>query len=638
MLCNYFGTVLFIIAAWSIGMAVLRLICFEKRNYHFYSYAGLSIGIAICALVAVFVYFRLGCSVGVVRIVYCVLTLICFIYFFRKRIRMKEIISCCGLIALFSLMILPGVFRGEKYYVYNGNIWDHYFYLSEVIYMSLHDFAYGWTDMAGAENISDILTQGFSSMNSDRPMVSLLCAVISSKGWGNIFFQAYLYLVMVWAGLFGAMTFALEIFLGKWKWFKEKKQCSTFIILLSLVYTWGFFGQLQYDINAWSQQTAAGCLLAFSCVYLVCLSDIFNGVSLSADKFLFLTVTGAGIFLIYPENTIIHGVLLVGSSVLLWILKRCHIEWKTILQLMVIPLMIIVFAALGHWGTVKFSISQIHSAESDVRQGWATFFDKYWLGYFPYVDSEGWPSAVKKIIALIPSVFGMFLLVPNYGISDRLLRYVWICASAFVALGILYALWTTFYSLWKRYDVKDKDGENSSFLLWMGFIGMLIFGEMFFRKKYWSAGKLLLYISPYIFLALIYPLCSMASNKDKRKKLSYSAVSLISCLFLICQVYMVGLRIYDAATNTNCTGYMGNYPSDQFPYLKETFRYDFDAKKYIGLGTVVVDVEDEWYQKYIKMALTYEGIPYCLASDVTLKGSNIILSDDIVIRAEIEGQ
>ena len=54
------------------------------------------------------------------------------------------------------------------------------------------------------------------------------------------------------------------------------------------------------------------------------------------------------------------------------------------------------------------------------------------------------------------------------------------------------------------------------------------------------------------------------------------------------------------------------YPidSDQYPYLKEEFGYQFDARQYANEEIVIVNIDDSWYQSYIEMALTYEGIPY----------------------------
>ena len=54
---------------------------------------------------------------------------------------------------LFSIMILPGVIHGDKYYVHRGNIYDQYFYLAEVVYMSLHDLQYGISEMMEAEYV-----------------------------------------------------------------------------------------------------------------------------------------------------------------------------------------------------------------------------------------------------------------------------------------------------------------------------------------------------------------------------------------------------------------------------------------------------------------------------------------------------
>ena len=44
--------------------------------------------------------------------------------------------------------------------------------------------------------------------------------------------------------------------------------------------------------------------------------------------------------------------------------------------------------------------------------------------------------------------------------------------------------------------------------------------------------------------------------------------------------------------------------------------FPVDAKQYINEEIVIVDIDDGWYQSYIEIALTYEGISYYSVPDL----------------------
>lgn len=612
MIFNYLGTVLFISAAWITGLTALKLTGIEEKGYRFYSYISIPVGITIYAVTATLIYLRLGLPISAVRLSYALLALVSVAILRKKKVNMTEIKGLTAQLLLFTIMLLPGIFCGEKYYVHRGNIYDHYFYLSEVVYMCLQKLSYGWKEMPNITNVSEILTAGFAGIHSDRPTTPLLCASLAARGWGSIFFQAYLYLIMVWSATWGAFMFAMELFTKGWK---SKSSSSPGLLqgILSILYLWGFYGQIQYDINAWSQLTAMGSLLAYVCIYLLILADLLKSSTIGFRQYLLLWLMGVGLFLIYPENTMIHGALLLGVSLCLWLGQKSRLSGKSVAALAALPLLIVAVSALLDFSAVRFAVFQVNSAGDDIRQSWASYFNRYWLGYFPYVDSWGWRSGVKKLIAFIPSVFGMFLLAPDYGLQTKVLKFAWMSGAILVICGIFILLGKQAVRIRRQWAKKEAE-YNQAFLL-MTVMGMAIFLFMLLEKKYWSAGKLLLYVSPYIYLVMVEPFFRFVRERERSKGITASVTVVISCLFLACQMFMTGMRAYDAAANPDGTGYLGNYPSDQMPYLKEKYPYGFHAENYRDTATVAVNIDDNWYQDYIEIALTYEGIPFYVVPD-----------------------
>ncbi len=268
MIGNYLCTILFIAAAWLTGFAFLRLtgFCALHRAVR---WIALPAGIAVFALSAAILYFGLEQNVGVIRIVCGIFAVVSLIYLVRKKTGVKQVVCLAAILILFTVMALPGMLRGTKWYVHRGNIWDKEFYLSEVVYMCRYDINYGMEGIMQEEYPSDVLVKGYSAVQSDRPVVPLLCALLASEGFGDLFFLAYLFIIMVWAAIFCAMMCVMELVMEGLK--KGEDTGSGKLIFVQIffaaIYTLGFYGQLQYDIDAWSQigrQSAGLFLYVFS--------------------------------------------------------------------------------------------------------------------------------------------------------------------------------------------------------------------------------------------------------------------------------------------------------------------------------------------------------------------------------------
>ncbi len=494
--------------------------------------------------------------------------------------------------------------------------------------------------LAGID-VPDVYAFGYGAMNSDRPAAPLLCAVLTGKGWGNLFFQAHLFLVTVWMSVFGSLMLAMEMIVQKCKGGAKSIRRQLLMISLSLLYTWGFFGQIQYDINAWSQLAAMGSLTAFVCIYFIILEELISRKGgLTFRRYMVLLGVGSGLFLIYPENTMIHGAFLVLISILLFIVKRQKPDIKTIGIFMSLPVFIVMLSALLDFGTVQFALIQINSSGSDTRQEWASYFDAYWQGYYPLPADPSIKGWIKKSICFLPSLFGMYIVTPDFQLTNSWLKWIWAGAVGALCVGIVVLLGK--YLIKLKSLLRDKEDGLGGMFVAMGCIGMAVFVIMMICGKYWSAGKLFLYVSPYIYLLFLFPLWDTAGGTHigKLRKLCKCVTMAVSATFVCCQLFIVGMRIYDAAVNRNCTGYLGNYPSDQAPQLKMNYPYEFDAKAYRDNELVAIHIEDPWYLDYVKLSLAYEGIFYYAVPDTAFNRyvqkelQPVLNANDVIITVE----
>lgn len=631
MIGNYLCTILFIAAAWLTGFAFLRLtgFCALHRAVR---WIALPAGIAVFALSAAILYFGLEQNVGVIRIVCGIFAVVSLIYLVRKKTGVKQVVCLAAILILFTVMALPGMLRGTKWYVHRRNIWDKEFYLSEVVYMCRYDINYGMEGIMQEEYPSDVLVKGYSAVQSDRPVVPLLCALLASEGFGDLFFLAYLFIIMVWAAIFCAMMCVMELVMEGLK--KGEDTGSGKLIFVQIffaaIYTLGFYGQLQYDIDAWSQIASAGSLLGFSCMYFLIFREMLSGEGpVTAARCLSLIIMGAGVFLMYPESTMIFGVIFVLVSIVVCIHNRYRISIREFASFALIPAGATGLALAAHPNTVKFALCQTVTAGSAKRQSWADYFDAYWLGIHEFTETDPVKAAVEKLLSLIPSWCGMYMITPDYEYPGFVVM-IWLLAEALLCAALTGVFLYSLAVLWKKLSRKDQM-ITGCFLL-SAIFGAGIFLIMVLSGKYWSAGKLLLYLSPLLFLILTEPVLELMlpGRKDKppvtrpagregkksaRIRPVYGMMVSASVMFILCQILSVGMRATDVALNENGTGYLVNYPSDQKPALKEKFPYQFDAKKYRETEPAAIKIKNAWYQDYVKLALAYEGIPYYAVPD-----------------------
>ena len=127
MLLNYAGSVAYIIMAWTVGLAILKISGLEKAEYKSLPYLSIPVGTTVSAIISALIYLRLGQAVMVIRIAYGILFIAALIFLIYKKTKKQEFISLIVIIGIFLIMSIPGLLKGEKLYVHKGNIYDHYF-------------------------------------------------------------------------------------------------------------------------------------------------------------------------------------------------------------------------------------------------------------------------------------------------------------------------------------------------------------------------------------------------------------------------------------------------------------------------------------------------------------------------------
>ena len=301
---------LFLLALWAIGRAILIAVRADAD-----SWLAMPVGLSAAGLVGNALYFAAGLSVHTIQWVLLGAVVSCVLLVLRRRLPRFEwgrLVAVCG---LFLVLALPAYVGGEQDYVFRGNHWDHFNYINQSLAILGNQYAAYMNATPAQFLATDVVAHGLPFVGL-RPAVALVFALMLPGKTGNLHLLAFLYVTVLMSLIFPAACFAWgRIFQG----YGRADRGVGLALVLSAAYVVGFWGQYVFDINAWSQMSAVSMLLGFVFVYARLLQRLTAAPQAGETAFLsdvlLGTVLAAGAFLFYPENTLVHLVMLgVGTA------------------------------------------------------------------------------------------------------------------------------------------------------------------------------------------------------------------------------------------------------------------------------------------------------------------------------------
>lgn len=598
----YIGTV------WCLGRWTVGCLFDEDREKNAYLLA-FPLGFSELTLLSTFLYFTVRFPTQAIRVVWILLGCISLIAILRRRlVKRADLLVLIVVLGLWLVMLIPGIMGGDQYYVYRGNCTDQQTYVEETVALSMHPI--GWYESRTREEIeaeSDVLWRGYRWAVNDRPSAGMMIAVMRANPSGEIYWVVYLYRKFVQAMIMTSMLYLFSVVLESRK---SGSSVQTLIqIAAAALYCVGFWGQIQYDIDAVSQVSSIAVLTALTAVFIQYALGLVEEREQAGDKqrlSVMILLAAAGLAL-YLESALVHGVLYLLAGILLLLCTKKKLQWKQVMQLVCIPVISLGILILANYRIMSFFMGQIKTSVSDGRQAWADYFNRWWLGKYG-VDSGRITEPVSRLTNCIISTSGMYNMTVNYQ------RYYGNTALFLTGLAILLTILILFCIL--RPLVKRV--ERPVWMLWVIMIvGIVIVVGMCVGGKYWSAGKLLYYVSPYLYAFLCLPALRIRDCRGIVEKLAL----VLAILMLLSNGKMVLERCKDVKVNYAGLGYRGNYPSDMIPGLKMFAKFTLDTNQLEGIDGVVIDdlsmVSDhQFFLQYIKVKLTCAGIPWTYENDI----------------------
>lgn len=617
---------------FNLGICVLFTNSKESVRCKHNELISIPIGFGITSILTTFLYFMCGCTIRaifVTLLVLAVLLTVIYLVYVRHDIKnfiVRPFIALCVTLILLFILAVPGLVFGDAEYVWRGNRWDKNIYATEAIAAWSHPIKY--YDSMEADQLlleSETLSYGYNLLITDRPTAPIMCSLAFVAG-DSYLFSMYLMYMLYMAMVPGAVLFLILGIYYKREKVKENK-FGIIAIFIALLYPISFWGQFIYDIDALSEMSTIAIFVIATVSAVRLLSGTKNE---TVTDYIYLLISMTSGWILYFEDAVVHSFLFVIISVLMLFVIRNKAYTIKLLKVISVPIVGVIAILITNPRLFVFLKSNGGSAFDASRQNWS-YFTQYWDGRYGISDSGSIFTILSKVENTFLAWNGLWFITPDYQAPTSLIfKLIWFCADAAVCMIIICLFTVTLIEATKvikhmialddkttlelgscangswNIKLKNRSIECTLFAM-MTFIGLVMFLVMVLFGKPWTANKMLLYISVYTYLLLVYPLFRYCSDNSK----IIVFTSLFSIIAICLQVWFASIRIYNEFTNDDHNGIDWNYPSDQDREVKEEYAFNYNELDIDQDAVYILDVNDRLFQLYVKMNLAFDGIqPY----------------------------
>ncbi len=571
----------------------------EKLNLNNFEKPIFSLGIIILLLN----YFYFNFNIKIQQVFYLIVILT-FISIFLEILKKNYFLDFIKIAIPVSIIAIPltiyGVLYGEQYYVFRGNIYDHFIYLSS----GLSFFNYKYIELIEfSKNFPNSLSNEYYLQNilhviNSRPSAQLLLGFLINLKFIDIIKVGY---------IFKIITSALVSLAGVSIFFKITKNLK-YSILISTCFVFSFFYFYNYEIDAFSLILSTPFLLLIFKYSIELPENIKKSNNIFLVKFVYLN---AVYFIIYP-----NGGAIIAIPLLFFIIS---IFFKQKLELVKIMKLGIFFLLFGLFVIPTFNTTIMYLYSSEISVGLSHKVD-YWGYYGAFIFGKDNPihnslivSEIKSLWAtnvsfisiiptiikaninsgnnffflnIIPSAFGYYHLTTSeiYGFYN----YILVASLFYLNIAIIKRITKNTYFIFKKND-------NLVMLLKIFIIYFLLFSIYLISiNQIWSAIKLYFVLTPFAFLILIFDF-SKIKPKFNNKFL----------LFLL-----VLLPLYKYSDFNHGIGRLDSFPSVIKKDSKIYTKWNIKRSNLFKCDKIKYNLDDKFHKIYISLIFKHSKIRY----------------------------
>ncbi|MEI7774997.1 MAG: hypothetical protein WCK17_09490, partial [Verrucomicrobiota bacterium] len=443
----------------------------------------------------------------------CVVSWYSYQAFQRRLLSRSALVEYLPLLAYGAFLVLVTLVASPNWSVFQGNHWDHLTYESSAIAYASHSYSTVLTTTpAGA--LSNPLLLIAEATIKQRPAVMYAYALFSNIPAFSLYRDGYVFLLACDFLIFSSVYFVARNFISK--------SSRAHILLpsaIAVAAAAGFYGQLAFDINAWSAFLATPMLTVGAWCVVTQFLRRPEKTQTSIREPLIVGMLLAAAFVVYPEGAAVFGASLVLTGLAAFILRPGLRSWGFPYSLWTCGSATITVLVCQGQSLIEFLASQYQSPSGQAPTWWM-YFDQFMFGYDPrFLD------AISRGISPNAAATSFGISLPHYILSASDALLIGIFGAFFlndspfgeVNLSVVLSLvtasvWLIGIGVWLFRMLKStKKSRHLSFVLFL-VIFLTLNLSFVIRHEYWAAGKILLWISPLLVVALCSPLLLYRSN------------------------------------------------------------------------------------------------------------------------------
>ena len=505
-----------------------------------------------------------------------------------------------GYILIAVLLLLPKFTGGDQFSLFQGNIYDHFNYLTSALVYSLYDYGTLQSATHNAFLVDPLMIIPQFNLGS-RPAVMILFSV-----FGNLFSGKYLELAYVYNLFFLLQVVLLITWSSRFLGVKFKTG-----LLIGLIFCGGFWGQMIFDMNAWSHLATIPLLVLFVSLSLKQLSNPGDN---ALTPFALISFSVAGGLFLYPEATVFLGTG-IGILTLIQIRSRVSVFQK----LAIAGLVAVVVAILDYQSTLLFLVNQIRFASGETP-GWYQYYFSFLFG------NDGISEALKtsiqnrvfdlnffqvllvELLDVIPGIMGLFFLTPS---TDMQSWNAWL--SRLLVNGFIIVLWIFFAKELLRWLREKYNVGKIMPSQWLGYIiiQLGVIGILVLTNKIWAATKGWLYLIPFLMLLFLVPFFS--GNKRN------TAGKILLTIFIISQLTFAGIRPFAASAEGGIHYRFKPYPGSLPQAEKDRYSWSIETVTQVTQNCTLVlipQISNPFYEHFLMLVLRQNQIAFLKTAPV----------------------
>ena len=582
--------IIFIINFYAIGSFLVKINNYKKDVYEL-----IVLGFAIYILILNYIYFFSSIDLFIFVALITLLSIFFLIFEFFKKKNISNYLRLIIILFVTNLIIsLVAILYGEQFYVFRGNIYDFFSYLSTASIISNHNYGQ-ILNIISSESFKNPLLIEYSNFIHSRPSTQIFLASINQITDTSIFVKGFALKSIC----------ILLTYISSYSFFSNylKKKYDRIIYSFGFVFSSFFF--YIYEIDALAHLLSLPLMIIIFKNILEFKNQNNNSLF---SNLIFITIYSACFFIVYPEGASV--ILLPAAIYILYLIlinkNKIYSNKITLLTGSLAVFLLLTLPLYKSTYEYLFFV-QLKNGLNSTKDFWG-YYGAFILGKSNPIYNEEVVSSIKNLwnekssiyqilnsvidfnidssnqyyfLNILPSLFGFYHLTTDNN-NNIFLNYLFVILLLILNLYLIKIIIERILHIFRDFTV-----ENNFFKILIVYFIILSF-YLLGSKNYWSVIKVYSFFCFFIYFFLLY---------DFKKKLFVNKFNKIIIFILLL------FPIYKYSSFNNGIGAIDSFPSIMKKELKLNTSWVLDYKKISNCYNISYEFNDKFKEIYVKLAL-----------------------------------